>query len=223
MLDNDTPKLDDYVKVKMLNSVEEVFDTLASGQFRSGHWVFRGQGNEHWPLLPSLERFARCIVDQPGPIERHGLREFQRRAHHYATNLPDDNSALEWLALMRHHGSPTRLLDFTKSPYVAAFFATVDANGNDAAAIWAIDAVTLKAHAAEVLKTEHLNVLVSEIGKQCLNGASFSDPKIFNKLLEGKGPMPSVVAPVEPFKFNKRMVLQQGLFLCPFGRNRLGV
>jgi hypothetical protein len=216
MADTDTPKLDDYARVERLNSATHVFAALASEQFRSGHWVFRGQGSAQWPLLPSLERFARSIVDLPGVIEEYAVREFQRRAHHYANSLPETSSKLEWLALMRHHGSPTRLLDFTKSPYVAAFFAATDAICDDAAAIWAIDALALKKHAAEVLKAEPMSFWVAEIGKKCLEGASFSDPEIFNRLGQGIGPMPSVVAPVEPFRFNERMVLQQGLFLCPF-------
>jgi hypothetical protein len=211
-----TPRLDDYATVKTFNSATDLLSTLASEQFHSGHWVFRGQGSARWPLLPSLERFARSIVDLPGVIEKYAMLEFQRRAHHYTNNLPETSNVLEWLALMRHHGSPTRLLDFTKSPYVAAFFAATDATRDDPAAIWAIDAAALKNHAAEVLKAEPLTWSVAEIGKKCLQGASFSEPEIFNRLVQGSGPMPSVVAPVEPFRFNERMVLQQGLFLCPF-------
>lgn len=54
--------------------------------------------------------------------------------------FPPDH-ALEGLALAQHHGVPTRLLDFTRSPYVAAWFATQKADANDvgACAVWAFD------------------------------------------------------------------------------------
>ena len=64
--------------------------------------------------------------------EERILRIFKRKAHHFlsAGPLPDDD--FEWLALMQHHGAPTRLLDFTWSPYVAAFFALQRATGDAA-------------------------------------------------------------------------------------------
>jgi hypothetical protein len=198
------------------STASELFLILASDQFHAGHWVFRGQARATWLLEPSLERFARSIHDLPGVIEKYALREFQRRAHHYSAHLPSSDNTLEWLALMRHHGSPTRLLDFTKSPYVAAFFATTDAAKDEPSAIWAVNAAVLKKHAAEILQKEYFPMTVHDAGKKLRQGANFSEPEIFDMLFRGVGPMPTVVAPVEPFRFNQRMVLQQGLFLSVF-------
>lgn len=49
-------------------------------------------------------------------------REFIRRAHHYLPDVPRTENWVEWLALMQHHGAPTRFLDWTYSLHVAAHF-----------------------------------------------------------------------------------------------------
>ena len=46
---------------------------------------------------------------------------------------------MEWLSLMRHYGIPTRLLDWTHSFLVAAYFAVDDADKARDCAIWALD------------------------------------------------------------------------------------
>ena len=70
------------------------------------------------------------------------LRQFQRRAHHYCKDLPDFDQKLDWLALMQHYGASTRLLDFSHSFYVAAYFAVENATKDSA--VWAVnlDALT---------------------------------------------------------------------------------
>jgi len=84
-------------------------------------WVFRGQTSD-WPLTTALERACDDsdvdLEDAPN-VESQMIRSFQRS---YSGNDLDAvlNDKLYCMALMQHHGAPTRLLDFTYSPYIAA-------------------------------------------------------------------------------------------------------
>jgi hypothetical protein len=89
-------------------------------------WAFRGERDERWPLFSTLSRYlqnfgvARAAWPQQ---EARILRIFKRKAHQYLDKPPDFDDDFQWMAFMQHHGAPTRLIDFTWSPYVAAFFA----------------------------------------------------------------------------------------------------
>lgn len=113
-------------------------DTIQSWPgFRT--WAFRGQGDAAWPLQSTLSRHI--IVSKVGekswPRQESRIRRiFERKSHLYLEDPPSYDE-LEWMAVMQHHGAPTRLLDFTWSPYVAAFFALERATAS--AAIWAIN------------------------------------------------------------------------------------
>src|SRR5207248_10335432 len=54
----------------------------------------------------------------PAQYEKELLLEFQQGAHQSSGFVPLFNEVLDWLALMQHYGAPTRLLDWTRSPYV---------------------------------------------------------------------------------------------------------
>jgi hypothetical protein len=90
------------------------------------HWAFRGERNERGPLFSSLSRYLQNfgVAPEAWPLqEERILRIFKRKAHQFLTRPPEWDDDFQWLALMQHHGAPTRLIDFTWSPYVAAFFA----------------------------------------------------------------------------------------------------
>jgi hypothetical protein len=104
------------------------------------NWAFRGHRDASWPLWTNLARYLTTYgVDRRAWREQEEriLRIFRRKAHHFLAQPPARDDDLQWLGLMQHHGAPTRLLDFTKSPYVAAFFALVHGTGE--AAVWAIN------------------------------------------------------------------------------------
>jgi len=89
-------------------------------------WAFRGQQDATWPLQSSLSRYLDAFIQNKGTWrmrEERAIRIFRRKAHNYLDKSAVLDDDLRCLGLMQHHGAPTRLLDFTKSPFVAAFFA----------------------------------------------------------------------------------------------------
>lgn len=87
-------------------------------RYRS-NYVYRGLCNVSYDLQTSLMRLGGSYATLEGPL----LRTFRRYAQRDA--VPGD-SVWNWLAVAQHHGLPTRLLDWTYSPFVALHFATQD-------------------------------------------------------------------------------------------------
>jgi hypothetical protein len=81
-------------------------------------YIFRGQREPEWKLLPSLAR-----VDGIKTIKNDTLATFKEASRGRRGSTPPNLSDDEWWALGQHHGLKTTLLDWTQSPFVAAFFA----------------------------------------------------------------------------------------------------
>ena len=175
-----------------------------------GHdFVYRGQSNSQWPLQTSLERS--CDSARRVAAERSLLAAFKSRAHHYAISLPSEDDNLEWLALMQHYGAPTRLLDWTRSPYVAAYFGAENAlKENKHFSIWAIDVATLKRAALQNINQISRRFVIDPflLG----HDTRFGDPQSFTAYLLSNDY--TLVAPVQARRMNERLTTQQGLFLC---------
>ena len=107
------------------------------GRFRS-NFAFRGLSHASYRLKTSLSRLGGRYTE----LEAHLLRNFRKYAHR---NAERRDSPWEWLSLAQHHGLPTRLLDWTFSPFVALHFVTAAVEHfNVDGVVWCIDFVQLK-------------------------------------------------------------------------------
>jgi len=180
-----------------LATASALFECIESPPFNDGRWTFRGLGDGAYTLRANIEG----VATKPGIAEDYLEREFRRRAHHFLADVPSHFDDLEWLALMQHHGAPTRLVDWTKSLYVAAFFAAESASAAKPFTIWAIDERSVQAEAAAMLGLP--------------DGADLSSRENFAKIYSDDQPDAlMLVTPVRPFRMNERLTVQQGLFLC---------
>ncbi|RIL06828.1 MAG: FRG domain-containing protein [Proteobacteria bacterium] len=179
-------------------------DLVTGRRFRG--WAFRGQRDATQPLETVIARLLRAYGVHPDAWSRQENRVnriFRRKAHLYLRHVPDDDDDFQWLALMQHHGAPTRLLDFTWSPFVAAFFALERALRP--AAVWALSVPRL--WRAEV---PHPDEPDRKLG---LADLALGAPGRYERWY-----LPNRLAFAyqgEPLAMNQRLVAQSGTFVVP--------
>jgi hypothetical protein len=111
------------------------------------NYVYRGQADSEWELIPSLLRRAKefgLTAPQLHEIEKSTLKEFRKDAHLFLPHhkIHKEEDLIAWWLLMQHYGAPTRVLDWTMSAYVALYFA-VESGVEKDGAVWVFRAFSL--------------------------------------------------------------------------------
>jgi len=182
---------------------EAVFEGAWRGEinrFRSG-FVFRGAPRASHSLATSLQTGGYV------PHERHLLTSFRKYA---LRNAVHGDWVWNWLSLAKHHGLPTRLLDWSYSPFVAMHFATQNLKDYDEdAAIWCVDYgrtnALLPRPLRKLLDDEDVNIFTAEL----LNRVA-SSLEEFDSLSKR-----DFVLFFEPPSLDERIVNQFALFSLP--------
>ncbi len=203
-------------KVLNLNTWEEYLKIVPT-QFKQ--YVFRGQQDSNWILATSYERSK---FEKIG-ITEEILREkfiYMASSQNYI-QLP--NTELELLALMQHFGVPTRLLDFSYSPFIAAYFAFEPhySLGNNSStskikmvSIWAINYTMMAATSF----FKFCNCFPGEERHQ-YNKGNFDDDH-YHQIKYSESENLESCFFCSPIKGNIRLTNQQGLFLSHNSRTK---
>ena len=173
--------------------------------------LYRGQSDAAWDLSSSLERACLAIdgnLDAARRRERSLRKLFKRHYHDYSQDIPEPDDDLRWLALMQHYGAPTRLMDWTTSVLVAAYFAME--KGEKRAAIWELELEPLRESSKQYLEKQGIDSVSLSVARGRVSRedakARFSELYLSNAY--------QFVRSMTPYYLDRRIVAQQGVFVC---------
>ena len=205
---------------KSLRAFSDAVATLGGGPLVTPRslWLYRGQSRASWHLTPSIERkrYSNTVRES----ESQMIADFRAHAPLGCKDVPGFDDRASWLSLMRHHGVPTRLLDWTYSPMVALFFAFEDRDPDmeKDAAVWAVNATLIRKEveglAPKIITDFHAPLDLSSathfdaMAFYAFDGLDASDALDARHRREL-----GLVAHLLPRKPNTRLAAQQGSFL----------
>lgn len=208
------------------------------------NWIFRGQADSRFKLEPGIERQAGEKTLSWPALEKLVVQDFKSHAgmHLSADLIPDPLDDLTWLAQMQHYAIPTRLLDFTHSPFVALYFAIRGQEYSKDVShvrLWAIDAARVNEEFRRVAYQARRKA-DERAGKKGFSSVSFNPddfmtqgdsvdletqrlPELIIKSMRATGTTrrelekQGCVAVASPPAFNPRLASQQGVFMVNCG------
>lgn len=161
--------------------VQELFSESLNpnlDRFRSPY-AFRGLADPDYKLETTLVRLRHKTTEELKFIETRLLDSFKKYAH---GQFDDKLSIWHWISLGQHHGLPTRLLDWTYSPFVALHFATNDLSKMDRdGVIWCVNFLEVQRWLPQglraTLENKKLSVFsIETLAEQFKEFSDFDDP-----------------------------------------------
>lgn len=136
------------------NIIREYGERDINGIIINNRFIYRGQADSNWHLESTLERFSdsswtvqsyvelaiRCVPQIESftgkewniPLHPESFLEKKQDPDAFFVSIPH----FEYCTYLRHHGFPSPIMDWTSSPYIAAFFAFAEQNNSEKAAIY---------------------------------------------------------------------------------------
>ena len=180
------------------------------------NYIYRGHADSIWNLESTLERTlgVNWTSEMAGKSEDHYLNLFKSKYHIYNDNEHEPKSKLAWLSVMQHYGAPTRLIDFTESPYIALYFALEAYNPllQRDLAIYAIDYTSIMDASLTYISKRD-----PEFNKERADIVGIQD-QLFDDFVDRFSY--EVVWITEPLELNARIDRQSGTFLISGDKER---
>lgn len=195
--------------------IESVAELIQRINDLPNHFLYRGQANSAWQLMSSLERVigSDWSSEKADKFETYSLKKFRSKFHLYDRENIQPQSKLAWLSIMQHYGVPTRLIDFTESPYVALYFAleSYGLESQEDLALYAIDY-------SEILEKSIQYIRSRDKGFQETSTTVFDkQDEVFEEVVDRFSYDIAWIA--EPKVLNSRLDKQAGSFLLSGNRS----
>ncbi len=213
------------IQIKTWSDLLKEFESI-----KSSNMVYRGQAKINYTLESSLKRELSLFYDHRRKdetieqmfirLEKKFIDLYKSESHLYLeTNDYREHNELYYLSILQHYGAPTRLLDWSYSPYISTYFA-ISNDFEEDSILYALDLDYIIKLNKDKIEDYNLNS-ASKRGGQAMErddfiikfGKHYADKKADADKNNEPFTEEVILDKYEPNKKNIRLARQQGLFL----------